>query len=71
MSAPLRRRVERLEARRRPAGERVRHVWWDRRDPYPEAAPGERLIITCWRGDEDDALPPSLPEAEPAPEDSR
>ena len=64
MSAPLRRRVERLEARRRPTGERVRHVWWDRRDPYPEAAPGERLVVTCWLGDEDDDVPSLSPEAE-------
>ncbi len=64
MSAPLRRRVERLEAQRRPTGERVRHVWWDRRDPYPEAAPGERLVVTCWQGDEDDDVPSPSPEAE-------
>jgi hypothetical protein len=71
VSAPLRRRVERLERRCPPVSERVRHVWWDRRDPYPEAAPGERLVVTCWMGDEDDAAPPSLPEAKPAPEDGR
>jgi hypothetical protein len=64
VSAPLRRRVERLERRRPPAGERVRHVWWDRRDPYPEAAPGERLVVTCWKGDEDDDVPSLSPEAE-------
>jgi hypothetical protein len=64
VSAPLRRRVERLEAQRRPTGERVRHVWWDRRDPYPEAAPGERLVVTCWQGDEDDDVPSLSPEAE-------
>jgi hypothetical protein len=64
VSAPLRRRVERLEAQRRPTGERVRHVWWDRRDPYPEAAPGERLVVTCWKGDEDDDVPSLSPEAE-------
>ena len=64
MSAPLRRRVERLERRRPPISERVRHVWWDRRDPYPEAAPGERLVVTCWLGDGDDDVPSLSPEAE-------
>jgi hypothetical protein len=63
VSAPLRRRVERLE-RRHPTAERVRHVWWDRRDPYPEAAPGERLVVTCWQGNEDDDVPSLSPEAE-------
>ena len=58
MSPDRRRRVERLEARYRPAGERVRHVWWDRRDPYPEAAPGERLVVICWESD----APPSPPQ---------
>jgi hypothetical protein len=64
VSAPLRRRVERLERRRPSVSERVRHVWWDRRDPYPEAAPGERLVVTCWMGDEDDDVPSLSPEAE-------
>ena len=63
MRAGLRRRLERLEARHRAAGERVRYVWWRREDPYPEAAPGERLIVACWRGE--DAPSPPPPEAAP------
>jgi hypothetical protein len=59
VSPGLRRRLERLEARHRAAGERVRHVWWRREDPYPEAAPGERLIVTCWQAE--DAPSPAPP----------
>jgi hypothetical protein len=44
----MRRRVERLEARHHPMGERVRCVWWRRGAPRPEAQPGERLIVTRW-----------------------
>ena len=51
MRTGLRRRLERLEARHRAAGERMRCVWWRREDPYPEAAPGERLIVVSWRGE--------------------
>jgi hypothetical protein len=64
VSAGLRRRLERLEARHRAAGERVRCVWWRREDPYPEAAPGERLIVVRW-ADHDDASSPSPPGAAP------
>ena len=60
MRAGLRRRLERLEARHRAAGERVRHVWWRRGDPRPEAAPGERLIVIRW-ADHGDAPSPPLP----------
>jgi hypothetical protein len=53
MITGLRRRVERLERRRYPAGGRVRCVWWQRGDPRPQAAPGERLHVHRW-ADHDD-----------------
>jgi hypothetical protein len=46
--APLRRRVERLEAKGRATGERVRYAWWRAGEPRPEAQPGERLVVTRW-----------------------
>jgi hypothetical protein len=56
--AGLRRRLERLEARHRAAGERVRCAWWRRGDPRPEAAPGERLIVVRWADHADAPSPP-------------
>ena len=64
MSAPLRRRVERLERRCPPVSERVRHVWWRAGEPRPEAQPGERLIVTRWADHEGDDVPFPSPEAE-------
>jgi hypothetical protein len=65
VSAPLRRRVERLERRCPPADERVRHVWWRAGEPRPEAQPGERLVVIRWADHaEGDDTPPSAPEAE-------
>jgi hypothetical protein len=48
VSPNLQRRVEEMEARRKPAERRVRYVWWDRRQPLPKAAPGERLVVISW-----------------------
>jgi hypothetical protein len=70
-AALLRRRVERLEARRRPAGERVRHVWWHAGEPRPEAAPGECLVVIRWADHERDDAPSPSPEAELVPADGR
>jgi hypothetical protein len=62
VSAPLRRRVERLERRRPPVSERVRHVWWRAGEPRPEAQPGERLVVIRWADhDEGDDAPSSAP----------
>jgi hypothetical protein len=58
MSCGLQRRVEEMEARHKPAERRVRYVWWDRRGPMPEAAPGERLVVISWAEEE----PPPLPD---------
>jgi hypothetical protein len=57
--ANLQRRIEQLEARCRAAQQRVRIVWWRGREPYPEAAEGERLIVVSWQDEDDDA--PSSP----------
>jgi hypothetical protein len=63
VSAPLRRRVERLE-RRHPTVERMRHVWWRAGEPRPEAQPGERLIVIRWADHDDAPSPSSSPGAE-------
>ena len=47
-AASLARRLRKLEARRKPAELRVRHVWWDAGEPEPVAQPGERLVICSW-----------------------
>jgi hypothetical protein len=65
VSAPgLRRRVERLERRCQPAGERVRYAWWRAGEPRPEAAPGERLVVIRWADHEGDDAPSPSPAAE-------
>jgi hypothetical protein len=57
MSRDLQRWVAQLEARRRPAEERVRYIWWDRRGPMPEAMPGERLVVISWAEEEPLSVP--------------
>ena len=57
MRANLQRRIEQLEVRSRAAQQRVRIVWG--RDPYPEPAEGERVIVVSWQDEDDDA--PSVP----------
>ena len=57
MSAPLVRRLRKLEGRRKPAEPRTRLVWRDPGEPEPVAQPGERLVICSWADHPEPAEP--------------